>query len=99
MKLLLMFLSETDTHGEMPLHEALVQNLTHWGVSGATAHRGVMGFGQGPHVHRNRLFGVSDDRPITILAADTEERLRATIPGLRELAPKIPMLLLDAEVV
>lgn len=97
MRLLVMFLSETDTHGELPLYEVLVRKLNHLGVSGATAHRGVMGFGQGHHVHRDRLFGVSDDRPITILAADTEERLRAALPGLRDLAPKIPILLLDAE--
>ncbi|HEY3443040.1 MAG TPA: DUF190 domain-containing protein [Paludibaculum sp.] len=97
MKLLLIFLSETDTHRELPLYEALVRKLNSRGVSGATVHRGVMGFGQGHHVHRDRLFGVSDDRPITILAADTEERLRAALPGLRELAPKIPMLLVDVE--
>ena len=97
MKLLLIFLSETDTHGDLPLYEALVRKLNHLGVSGATVHRGVMGFGQGHHVHRDRLFGVSDVRPITIIAADTEQRLRAALPGLRELAPKIPILLLDAE--
>jgi len=99
MKLLVMFLSETDTHRELPLYEALVRKLNSRGVRGATVHRGVMGFGQGHHVHRDRLFGVSDDRPITILAADTEERLRAALSSLRELAPRIPMLLLDAELV
>jgi PII-like signaling protein len=59
--------------------------------------RGVMGFGQNHHVHRGRLFGVSDDRPIIIVAADEESRLRAALPALRELAPHAPMLLLDAE--
>lgn len=99
MKILLIFLSESDTHRDLPLYEALVRKLNSRGVSGATVQRGVMGFGQGHHVHRDRLFGVSDDRPITILAADTEERLRAAVPELRELAPKIPMLLVDAEAV
>ena len=97
MKLLLIFLSETDNHRDLPLHEALVRKLNSLGVSGATVHRGVMGFGKGHHVHRDRLFGVSDDRPITILAADSEQRLRTAIPTLRELAPTVPMLLLDAE--
>jgi uncharacterized protein len=97
MKILLIFLSETDTHRDLPLYEALVRKLNSRGVSGATVHRGVMGFGQGHHVHRDRLFGVSDDRPITILAADAEERLRGAIPDLRAIAPTIPMLLFDAE--
>ena len=97
MKLLLILLSETDNHRDLPLHEALVRKLNALGVSGATVHRGIMGFGKGHHVHRDRLFGVSDDRPLTILSVDSEERLRAAIPGLRELAPKVPMLLLDVE--
>lgn len=99
MKLLLIFLSETDNHRDLPLHEALVRKLNGLGVSGATVHRGIMGFGEGHHVHRDRLFGVSDDRPLTILSVDSEERLRAAIPGLREIAPKVPMLLVDAELV
>lgn len=97
MKLLLIFLSETDLHGEVPLYESLVRRLNQKGVSGASVMRGVMGFGQGHHVHRGRLFGISDDRPVLVLAADREAALRAALPALRELAPQAPMLLLDAE--
>lgn len=97
MKLLMIFVSETDQHGEVPLYEVMVRRLNQKGVIGASVMRGVMGFGHEHHVHRGRLFGISDDRPVMIVAADEEARLRAALPALKELAPQAPMLLLDAE--
>lgn len=97
MKVLIIFVSETDQHGEVPLSEFLVRRLNQKGIAGASVMLGVMGFGQDHHVHRGRLFGVSDDRPVMIFAADEESRLRAALPALREYAPHAPMLLLDAE--
>ena len=97
MMMLLMFLSETQTHGEIPLFEAVIRKLNASGVAGASVFRGIMGFGSDHHVHRGRLFGVSDDRPMAVLAADSEEHLRAVLPALRELAPDAPILLLPVE--
>ncbi|MBN9661908.1 MAG: DUF190 domain-containing protein [Acidobacteria bacterium] len=97
MKLLVIFLAETETHGDIPLYEALVRKLNQKGIQGASVLRGVMGFGKDHHVHRNRLFGISDDRPVMIVAADSEENLRNVVASLRKLAPSAPMLLLDAE--
>lgn len=97
MKMLLIFLSETDMHGEITLYEALIRKLNHSGVNGASALRGVMGFGRGHHVHRDRLFGISDDRPIVILAVDEEARLRHALPALRELAPHALFLFAPVE--
>jgi hypothetical protein len=56
-----------------------------------------MGFGADHHVHRGRLFGVSDDRPVMVLAADSEQHLRAVLPALHELAPDAPVLLVPIE--
>ncbi len=97
MKLLMVFLSETDMHGDISLYEALVRKLNQKGVKGASVMRGVMGFGSAHHVHRGRLFGVSDDRPIMIMAADEEARLRGAVKDLRELAPHALYLLTDIE--
>jgi uncharacterized protein len=97
MKVLLIFLSETESHGEVPMYEAVVRKLNHLGVDGASVMRGVMGFGKAHHVHRGRLFGVSDDRPVMILAADQEARLRHAAGQVRELIPEAAMLLVDAE--
>jgi len=99
MKFMLVFLAETDMHGEIPMHEAIIRRLSQGDVHGATVLRGIMGFGAQHKVHRQRLFGVSDDRPVVIVVGDEESRLRAVIPSVRALVPDAPIFLMDAEMV
>lgn len=97
MKLLWIVLSETEMHGEVPLYEAIVRKLNHLGFAGATVFRGIMGFGSAHQVHRGRLFGVSDDRPVAVLLFDEEDKIRRAVPELRALAPGVLMVLAEAE--
>ena len=83
--LLTIYVNETDMRGDLPLHELLVRRLLHLDIAGATVMRGVMGYGMHGQVHRKRLFGVSDDRPIVISAVDEEARIRAVLPELKTL--------------
>ena len=96
-KMLLMFVNEVDRIGDEPLYEVVMRRLRKREVAGATASHGVMGFGQHHRMHHKGLFGISDDRPITITVVDAEPRLRALLPELRSLIPTAPMLILDAE--
>lgn len=99
-KLLLIYLDETDLWQEgIPLYEGIVRRLHQLNVAGATVHIGIMGFGSHHKVHRKRLFGVSDDRPVTISVIDEEARLRAVLPEVRTLLKEGLMLLLDAELI
>jgi PII-like signaling protein len=95
---LTIYVKETDMSGDLPLHEVLVRRLLHLDISGATVMVGVMGYGKHGRVHRKRLFGVSDDRPLVINAIDDEPRLRAALPELRALAPGALMVLQEVEV-
>src|SRR5712691_12506534 len=97
-KLLLLFVKETDTWGDAPLYKAVVQRLRQLEVAGASAHAGIIGFGRHHRVHHKGLFGISDDRPITIVAVDNEAKLRAVLPELRGMVRERLVLLLDAEV-
>jgi PII-like signaling protein len=101
-KLLVILVDETDTwNNELPLYEAIVRRLVQLEVSGATVSTGIMGFGSHQKVHRKRLFGVTDDRPVTILVADSEAKIRQILPVIRPMVPADEglVLLLDAEVV
>jgi uncharacterized protein len=95
---LTIYLNETDMRGDVPLHEAVVRRLLHLEVAGATVTRGVMGYGQHGKVHRKRLFGVSDDRPIVITAVDDEARLRAALAELKPMISEGLMTLQEVEV-
>jgi len=98
-KLLLIFLNEADEFHNRPLYQAIVERLHQLDVAGATAQTGVMGFGHHMRMHHKGLFGITDDRPITIIAVDGEERLRAVLPEIRGMVREGLMLLIDAELV
>lgn len=100
-KLLLILLDETDTWGEnrVPLYEAIVEKLFQLGVAGATVHTGIMGFGANRRLHKKGLFGVTDDRPVTIVVIDSEARLRAALPAIQPMVSEGLLFLLDGEVI
>lgn len=80
---LAIYLNQTDMAGELPLHEVVVRRLLHRDIAGVTVLRGVMGYGRHGKVHRQRLFGVSDDQPVVITAVDDETRIRPLLPELK----------------
>ncbi len=98
-KLLLIFVDETESWEELPLYEAVVRRLVQLGLRGATAQAGIMGFGRLQQVHRKRLFGISDDRPIAITVVDDEMKIRQFLPEIRAMVPEALMILLDGELV
>ncbi len=98
-KLLLMFVNESDTWNNTPLYQALVDRLRQRHLAGATAQSGLLGFGHHSRVHHKGLFGIADDRPITIMAVDEESKIRAVVPELRGMIREGLILLLDAELV
>jgi len=98
-KLLLIFVNEADAWHNRPLYQAIVERLHHLHIAGATAQIGQMGFGHHGRMHHKGLFGVSDDRPVTIVAIDEEAKLRAAVPELRAMVREGLITLLDAELV
>jgi PII-like signaling protein len=98
-KMLMIYVDEGDAYGTGPLHEAIIRRLRQLGLSGATAFAGVMGFGSHMKVHRKRLFGVSDDKPIMIAVVDSEPVLREVLPEIRDMVKEGLILLVDAEVI
>lgn len=99
-KLLLIYVDETDTWGDemQPLYDAIVRRLLQLGVAGATVQRGLMGFGANLRVHRPRLLGISDERPVVISVIDHEARLRSVMPELRSMIREGLVFLVDGEI-
>jgi PII-like signaling protein len=95
---LTIYVNEADMTGDVPLHEALIRRLLHLRIAGATVTRGLMGYGKHAMVHRKRLFGVSDDRPIVITAIDDAARLRLLLPELKALVPEGLITIQEVEV-
>lgn len=98
-KLLLLLVNEADMWHNRPLYQALVERLRQLEIAGATATPGVMGFGHHQRLHHKGLFGISDDRPITIVAIDEEAKLRSAVPEIRTMVREGLIVFVDAELV
>lgn len=98
-KMLVIFVNEVDLWNDEPLYSALMRRLRQLDVAGATAHQGTMGFGHHHRMHHKGLFGISDDRPITITVVDAESKIRALLPEVRSMVREGLILMLAAELV
>lgn len=98
-KMLLIFIAETDMWQDVHLYAAIVTKLERQGIAGATVNLGLMGYGRHRRIHRKGLFGMSDDKPVTIMAVDTEDKLRAALPSIIPMVREGLILLQDAEVI
>jgi PII-like signaling protein/CBS domain-containing protein len=81
------YIGERDTIAGQPLYLAALDRLRHEGATGATALRGVAGFGPG---HRLRTAGAADldqSPPIVIEWVDRAERVSRVLPALDDLLP------------
>jgi PII-like signaling protein len=98
-KMLSIYVDETDLWHGLPLYEAIVRRLRQADIAGATAQLGMMGYGSHRKVHRRRLFGISDDKPVIISAVDEEASLRAILPEIRAMVKEGLLVLSDVEVI
>jgi CBS domain-containing protein len=81
------YLSERDIVDGQPLYIALLDRLRQEGATGATALRGVAGFGPGQRRRSAGTAGLSQSLPIVIEWVDRTERVARVLPLLDELLP------------
>jgi PII-like signaling protein len=98
-KMLQIYVDETDMWGNSRLYEAIVRRLRQLEMNGATVTTGVMGYGSHKNVHHRRLFGVSDDRPVVVTVVDSEHKIREILPEIRGMVKEGLVVVLDAEVI
>jgi PII-like signaling protein len=82
-RLLRIFLGESDRHGHQPLYEALVYEAKRQGLSGATVLRGIMGYGADSRVQVSKLIEISSDMTLVIEIVDTEEKIRGYLNSVK----------------
>ena len=84
-KLLRIFIGESDKLRHVPLYEVLVRETKAAGLAGATAWKGVMGFGPSSRIRTAKILDLSGDLPLIVEINDTEEKINAFLPKLHEI--------------
>ncbi len=81
-QLLRIYVSESDRWEGRPLYEAIVRAARDHGLTGATALRGIEGFGANNRIHTVKVSHLSEHLPIVIEIVDQADRIAAFRPTL-----------------
>jgi hypothetical protein len=96
--LMRIYLSENDRIGGRPAHEVIIEFLRDNTIAGATAFRGMEGYGVHSKIHTSGILRLEIDLPVIIEAVDLTDRLREITPGLREMIPDELVILQEVTV-
>jgi PII-like signaling protein len=82
-QLLRIFVSESDKLEGKPLYAALIHRARSEGLAGATALRGMMGYGANSLIHSQTNHShMPEDMPIVVEIVDKAEKIKAFLPVL-----------------
>lgn len=79
--------SEHTRYRHHPLYAEIVHRAHNHGLAGASAFRGIEGFGHSHHVHEANLFEFSSHLPVLVVVVDTEETVRQFFSLLDDIKP------------
>lgn len=82
---LMILMDEDRTWNHKPLVDEIIQRVHRAGLAGASAFRGVEGFGASQLVHTSRILDLSDKLPIMVLMIDSHDKIEHFLPQLDEL--------------
>jgi hypothetical protein len=80
--LLRIFFGESDKYNRKPLYEEIIIKAKELGLAGATASRGIMGFGADSHMHSAKILRLSGDLPVIVEIVDSKENINKLLPFL-----------------
>ncbi|MGA7343269.1 MAG: DUF190 domain-containing protein [Terracidiphilus sp.] len=80
------YVSEGSKHHGIPTYSSILDFLFYRGVSGATAVKGIAGFGADHHMHSAGIVEISDHMPLKIEFIETPEKVNEILGKLEELA-------------
>jgi PII-like signaling protein len=98
-KQLTIYLGETDKYEHRALYMAIVEWLRAKKIAGATATRGIAGFGASSQLHTANILRLSMDMPLTVTVIDTPEVIDSIVEPLSTMAPHAMFTVHEVEVV
>lgn len=88
--ILKIYVSSTDKHNGNLFFEHMVTEAKHFGMSGVTVYKGVMGYGLSANIHTSRFWELTEKLPVIIEIVDHEEKVKAFIDHIEPIAHELP---------
>jgi len=86
--LLRIYVGENDRYEGRPLYEAIVHTAREEGLIGATALRGILGYGENSRIHTSKILRLAENLPIVVEIVDRKERIDALLPLLDKMVAR-----------
>ena len=93
------YIGEAAMYDGKPLYEALIESAWTAGCAGATALRGLGGFGATSRFHGKRAIRMSQDLPVVVQVVDSEGRIAAVAEMFSTMIADALITVEDVEVV
>jgi hypothetical protein len=84
-KLLRILLGETDKTGHVNVYEKIIVEARKAGLAGATAYKGIMGFGGNSRIHTAKILRLSEDLPVVIEIIDEVAKIESFLPVVEKI--------------
>jgi len=97
-KMVRIHFGEDDRWHGRPLYEAIIEEARRHDLAGATAYRGIEGYGASTRIHRKHLL-TSSDLPIMVAIVDTPEKIDRFLPTLKQMISEGLIAMSDVEVI
>ena len=88
-KLLRIFMSNTDKFKHKPLYEVIVYAAKKQGIAGATVIKGIMGFGASSVINSIRFWEISEKLPIIVEIIDEANKIEKFYQTIRPYFDKV----------
>lgn len=84
-KLLRIFVGESDKISHVPVYEKIVAEARKQNLAGATAYKGIMGFGGNSRIHTAKILRLSEDLPHVVEIVDEQKKIEAFLPIVEQI--------------
>jgi uncharacterized protein len=98
-KMLRIYFGEDDKWHDKPLHRAIVEKCRELDIAGATAFRGIEGYGASTIIHHAHHLVFSHDAPLMVSVVDSEGKIQQLLPLLDEMVKDGLIAMSDVEVI
>lgn len=98
-KRLRIYIGETDSYKGRALYQVLVEKAKELDLAGATAFRGLMGYGANSRIHTAKIMDLSSDLPMIVEIIDSEEYIKKLLPYIDEMVQEGLVTIDDIEVI
>jgi len=98
-KLLKIVVNEDSVCKGNSLYIAVVSRLKSLGVAGATAVRGIEGYGRRGHINTERILDLSAGLPVVIEAVDSPEKIEGVLHEIEQMLGGGLIFTMDVDVI